>query len=559
MTAAALALLATVAAVLPQASARAVAPAPTVEVVVQMEPGAAADPAALVTSFGGRVTRDLHIIHGVGALLTDAQARALAAYPGVRAISPNAPVEPRDEDYDEERYFEPRTLATSFNQSIRADRVWRMTGGGTGKGVTVAVVDTGIAGALPDFRVSAVRDRSRVVATAVVNPDAKTAGDSYGHGTHVAGLIAGNGRARSYSDPLDGRYVGVARHAKLVSVKVSDEDGQTTVIDVIDGLQFVVDKKDELGIDVVNLSLNSTWAESYRTDPLAAAAEQAWFAGLVVVTAAGNRGAAPDAVHYAPANDPFVLVVGAVDDAGTKDVEDDVLAPWSSRGTSQDGLRRPDVLAPGARLVSTLAPGSRYAELCPTCVVDGQYFRVGGTSMATAVVSGAAAALLELHPLWTPNQVKAALVHRVRDVPGAGGEIALDKAHLASPSDLVLATDDIPVNDMIDRATGSIDWTRASWSRASWSEAADPLRASWSRASWSRASWSRASWSSVDECVEAARASWSGAAFTADDEAGARAVCVEWERASWSRASWSRASWSRASWSRASWSTSFYR
>src|SRR3712207_1943919 len=116
----------------------------------------------------------------------------------------------------------------------------------TGKGVGVAVIDTGIAGDLPDFRVSAENRESRVIASAVTNPDAKTAGDPYGHGTHVAGIIGGNGWNRSSLDLMRGRYVGVAPEANLISVKASDDEGNATVLDVIYGLQFVVDHKDAL-------------------------------------------------------------------------------------------------------------------------------------------------------------------------------------------------------------------------------------------------------------------------------------------------------------------------
>ena len=526
-------------------------PKAPVEVVVQLRRGAAVEGTALVRQFDGLVTRELPIINGVGARLKAADALTLAHHPAVRAVSPNANVETRADDLNA------AALATSFNQSVRSDRVWASTTGGTGKGVTVAVIDTGIAGGLPDFRVSESDKRSRVVASAVVHPYATSAGDGLGHGTHVAGLIAGSGGNRDDNDPLDGKYAGVAPDANLVSVKVADEEGNSTVIDVIDGLQFVVDKKDELGIRVVNLSLNSTWAESYKTDPLAAAAEQAWNAGLVVVTASGNRGTEGDAVNYAPGNDPFVIVAGAVDDKGTKDVIDDSLAPWSSRGVTQDMVKKPDVLAPGARLVSTLAPGSEYADMCPSCIVDGQYFRAGGTSMAAAVTSGAAAALIQLHPTWSNNRIKGVLTYRLRDIIGVGGEVAVDKANVSEDFAVLNPNAGVPPSSLLDQATGAIDWSRASWSRASWSDAAEPLRASWSRASWSRASWSTTTYASVDECVEAARASWSRASWSAEDEIAAGDICAEWERASWSRASWSRASWSRASWSRASWSTSF--
>ena len=178
------------------------------------------------------------------------------------------------------------------------------------------MIDSGIAGDLPDF---VTGGRSRVIASAVTNPCAADANDQFGHGTHVAGLIAGNSLNSPVKRNLAGRYMGVAPRANLISVKVSDDDGETTVLDVIYGIQFAVDNKDRFGIRVVNLSLSSTVAESYLTDPLDAAAESAWFSGLVVVAAAGNDGIAPDAVSYAPGNDPYVISVGGMDDRGTHD------------------------------------------------------------------------------------------------------------------------------------------------------------------------------------------------------------------------------------------------
>src|SRR5439155_7824291 len=134
----------------------------------------------------------------------------------------------------------------------------------------------------------------------------------------------------------------------------------------------------------------------------------------------------------APGNDPYVITVGGVDDRGTKGISDDTLASWSSRGVTQDGFSKPDVLAPGAHMVAPLSPGSYYASACPSCVVSGQYLRIGGTSMATGVVSGAVADILQAHPDWTQNQVKATVVKRARAVydstgVASGSEVALDK------------------------------------------------------------------------------------------------------------------------------------
>jgi serine protease AprX len=462
---------------------------------------------------------------------------------------------------------DPAALLTSFNQSIRAERAW--ASGWTGKGIGVAVIDTGIRGDLPDFRASETDHTSRVVASAVVNPAADDANDTFGHGTHIAGLIAGNGTNRDAGDPLKGRYAGVAPDAHLIAIKADDGHGAATVADVIDGLQFAVDFRRDYNIRVVNLSLRSTSSESYKTDPLAAAAEQAVFAGLVVVAAAGNDGQQTGAVDYAPANDPFVLTVGGVDDKGTKDIADDQLAPWSSRGRTQDGLNKPDVVAPGSRLVSTLSPGSDYASLCPQCVTSDGYFRVGGTSMAAAVVSGEVAQLLQAFPAMTPALVKATITKRTRAVEESasatsdlvdgsgqpvpttvtvtttitGAEAATDKAIL-NPT--TVPTTAPAISTLLDPLTKEIDWARASWTRASWTTAVDGMRASWTRASWTRASWTRASWTATRQsCTDFERASWTRASWTDAEIAWAKDQCVLMDptRASWTRASWTRASW----------------
>ena len=379
--------------------ARADATATRGEYIVQMDKGTS--PAAgkrLVRRLGGRVTSPtLRVINGFGAALTKKAVRKLRRHRRVKAVSLNRGMEASATDVSG-GYACPTTDATTvpakaapggvldpeapilnavtrvdqpFLKSIRADAAWARA---TGRGVGVAVIDTGIAGDLPDFQTP--RNGSRVIASAVTNPCARDANDQYGHGTHVAGLIAGNGLV--YNNGLHGKYMGVAPRANLVSVKVSDDDGNTTVLDVIYGIQFAVDNKSAYGIRVMNLSLSSTTAESYRTDPLDAAVESAWFSGIVVVTAAGNEAETSDGVTFAPANDPWVITAGALDDKGTFTRLDDVLAPWSSHGLTQDGVAKPEVLAPGARLVSTLAPGSDFADLCSSCIIGQRPLLPGG-------------------------------------------------------------------------------------------------------------------------------------------------------------------------------------
>jgi serine protease AprX len=469
------------------------------ELIVQLDAGT--KPAAgreLVRSLGGRVTGELPIIHGLAARMSAGAAQELAGHSSVKAVSLNAAVKRNAIDSSQ--------LVTSYPASVQAPKAW--SAGGTGKGVGVAVVDTGIAGDLADFRKSQTDTTSREIASVVTNPSAKTDQDGYGHGTHVAGIIAGNSNSRPSSDSLRGDYVGVAPEANLINVKVSDEKGGATVLDVIYGLQFVVDFKDAYNIRVVNLSLESTDAQSYKTDPLDAAAESAWFHGIVVVAAAGNRGTASDAVDYAPGNDPYVISVGAVDDQGTKNSLDDALASWSSRGTTQDGHAKPDILAPGAHIVSNLAPQSEFASMCPTCVVSGQYIRAGGTSMAAPMVAGTAAVLLQLHPELTPNQVKGTIAAATRQVLGVGVDevsvVSLLQGNLA----ITTANQGLTPNTLVSSSTGAIDYTRSSWSRSSWS------RSSWSRSSWSRSSWSCNCSKTSSGAIDPTRSSWSRSSWS---------------------------------------------
>jgi serine protease AprX len=407
------------------------------EYIVQMESGySPAQGEQIVAELGGQVTTpDLPVINGFGAMLQDDVAEELESRPSVRDVTLNSSTTLGDETVSgggrcpvadattRATTLRPNTLDVSplvslpllrqpLQYTVRADRAWWR---GSGRGVGVAVVDTGIAGDLPDFYTGG---QSRVIASAVTNPCAKNATDNVGHGTHVAGLIAGNSLNYPGLRRLMGRYMGIAPRANLVSVKVSDDGGDTTVLDVINGLQFVVDNKDALGIRVVNLSLSSSVAESYKTDPLDAAVEAAWFSGIVVVAAAGNDADAPGAVSYAPGNDPFVITAGALDDRGSTRLDDDVLAPWSSRGMTQDGIQKPEVLAPGDRLIAALAPKSDFEHLCRRCVVGKNYFRLSGTSMSSAVVSGVAALVIQVNPGMTPNQVKGAILSTRREVPG---------------------------------------------------------------------------------------------------------------------------------------------
>jgi serine protease AprX len=487
----------------------------SVEVIVQMRARAGLGPAKgsrLVEQAGGRVTQTVPIIRGLAAEMTASQARFLASDPAVHAVTLNGKVEPNAIDVSR--------LKSAYDFSVKAQGAWNNKDA-TGKGVGVAVIDSGINGDNPDFRTSDTDHGSRVKVSAVVNPGTTSARDTIGHGTHVAGLIAGNGWNRDSTDPNEGRYIGTAPDADLINVKASADDGSITDLDVINGLQFVFDHKDDYNIRVANLSLGSTVAQSYRIDPLDAAVEAVWARGVVVVAAAGNAGNAADAVHYAPGNDPYVITVGAADDKGTTSTTDDTIPSWSSRGLTQDGFVKPDMVAPGSQVPAPLAKGSEYEANCPACVVDGEYIRLGGTSMATAVAAGAAATVIEENPGYSPDQVKGVLMNTARDIAGgAADEVAQNQATgttLVPLSNVGLVpNDDIAAMggllDLTRISWRNIDWSRISWRRISWRTAEGDLSAGFSRISWradltpvttdangnpvdpNRISWRRISW-----------------------------------------------------------------
>jgi serine protease AprX len=467
-------------------------PARKVTVIAQfertMEPAAAE---RLVRAAGGHVTDRLPIISGLAVRMRAGAAERLAVRAGVRAVSLNAPVEPQT--------ITSRNLVPTYPASMGAKDSWGVYGV-TGKGVGVAVIDTGIAGDLVDFRTSATDPTSRVVQTAVTNPYATDAKDGYGHGTHVAGIIAGNSTTRTTTSTLYGDYIGIAPEAHLVSVKADDGEGNATVLDVIYGLQFVVDHKADYNIRVVNLSLESAQAESYKTDPLDAAVEAAWFNGIVVVTAAGNRGTAAGAVTYAPGNDPYAIAVGAFDDVQTASAADDVLATFSSRGITQDGFAKPDIYASGVSIVSDLAPGSAFSTMCASCIVSGEYIRASGTSMSAPMVTGVVALLLQQYPQLTPDQVKAALIKYQRTLPGAvpAASIANLLSAGAELGNVAPTNQGLTPSTLIDPATGGIDYTRSSWSRSTWRSAdGSNLDADFARSTW-RCDCSTTSTGSID-------------------------------------------------------------
>jgi serine protease AprX len=355
-------------------------------------------------------------------------------------------------------------------------------GAADGTGVDVALIDSGVVpvGGLaepgrvvygPDF--SSER-RSRRLATL----------DTFGHGTHVAGLIAGR-------DAVTG-FAGVAPGARLVSVKVAGADGETSLSRVLAALEWVHRNRNANGLNirVVNLSLGVEDRGGYREDVLAWAVERLWRDGIAVVAAAGNNGSGANRLDI-PAADPFVIAAGASDTRDTAVPADDRVADFSSRST----FRPPDVVAPGTRMVSLRVPGSALDLEYPEARIGTGYFRGSGTSQAAAVVTGVAARLLSVHPEMTPDQLKALLVAGAADLPdpreadGAGRADLTRSLAAAVPSADAARQGWLPavltrralmraLHDDDEYAPGGAEWSGRRWSGRRWSGRR------WSGASW---------------------------------------------------------------------------
>ncbi len=424
---------------------------------------------------GIKSTVRVPIAHGVAARLTPSQISFLAGNPDVERVIFDAPVQLSDTPFD------PTALATLYPSVMDAVPVWsNPTSPLTGRGIGVAVIDSGIANH-PDLA-------ARIVTSLNFNPNVNDASDAYGHGTAVAGIIAGDSTASG------GKYIGIAPQASLINLRVNDGTGAAPTSAIMNALLWATVNRDAYNIRIINLSLQASVQESYLTSPLDAAVEYAWLKGIVVVVAAGNKG--PNSALYAPANDPFVITVGASDDHGTATTADDTLAGFSSYGVTQDGFVKPDMVAPGRHIVTTLAAGSAFALTYPANIVDSQYIQLGGTSMAAAQVSGVAALYLEAHPSIRPSQVKGVLLTTANGLllqPGAGAGYADAARAVAYNGTIGNANAGLDPNNylkvMYMQAMGFTTLPTVSWDNVSWDSV------SWSSVSWADVSWDAVSWS----------------------------------------------------------------
>ena len=414
-------------------AARATAPRGVSRVIITTADGT--NVAAVIRKAGGIVGRRLAAVDGQVALLPDSVLLKLAEHPQVLSIAIDRPIAGAME----------RTAAT-----VGADWV-RESLGFDGSGVGVAIIDSGVTNWHDDLAAERVRHFVDFVSNLPV------AHDGYGHGTHVAGIIAGSGYDSS------GARRGIAPGANLVVLKVLDAAGDGHISDVIAAIDHAIEQRDRFNIRIINLSVAAGVYESYRTDPLTLAAKRAADAGIIVVTAAGNhgRGSRGQVQHggiSSPGNAPWVLTVGATNHQKTVTRGDDTIAPFSSRGpTLIDRGMKPDVLAPGVGIESLADPGSTLFNSHPEARLHGSidtatppYFSLTGTSMAAPVVAGTIALMLEANPSLTPNLVKAILHYTAERrarvelaAQGAGVLNARGAVQLAA----TLAGHDEPISD----------------------------------------------------------------------------------------------------------------
>jgi serine protease AprX len=516
---------------------------PTDTVLVRVEQGFQSSVAAGIKSLGGDPGGLLKVITGYQAKVPESQVGAVRALPGVVSV-----VDEVDVPFDIAMYNPEKVSSSLYNvaKNIEVDDLW--ADGYFGTGVDVAVIDSGIA-PLPELA-------GRVVNGPDLSFDAGFTADGldeFGHGTNMAAIIAGRDPSvalhkSSIREAAKTKFVGIAPGARLLNMKVAAANGAVDVSQVIAAIDWIVQHRNTDGrnVRVINLSFGTDGVQDYQVDPLTFAVENAWRHGIVVVVSAGNDGYGSPRLNN-PAYDPHVLAVGAADTNGTTNDDDDFIAEFSSRG---DASRRPDFVAPGRSIVSLRAPGTMIDEAFPGARIGDRFFRGSGTSQAAAVVSGAAAVLLQKYPGLTPDQVKAAFVAGGAKLRTSEGVLleqgmrnidvhkAVDKAKdvlenkipsiQAFPAatglgSLEAARGTEHVTDGETVLIGETDVTGTGWDARSWRDA------SWEARSWRTDEWNARSWRAR---------SWRTDGWTARS----------WRTGDWKARSWRASSWRSSDW-----------
>ncbi len=459
----------------------------------------------------------------------------------------------------------------SVTKSIGAQSAWAR--GVTGKDVTVALIDTGVVG------VPGLDKDDKVIDGPDLSFESQSAGtrylDGFGHGTHLAGIIAGKDEKFDPKKPDGTLFAGVAPDAKLLNMKVATGDGGADVSQVIAAIDWVVEHRDDAGmhVRVINLSYGTSTDQSWQVDPLARAVENAWNHDILVVTAAGNDGLEAPSLLM-PAVDPHVLAVGASDHRGSDSTLDDQVADFTNGGSS---ARRPDLLAPGKSVVSLRDPGSFVDTAHPEGRLagddEGRYFRGSGTSQAAAVVSGEAALLFSARPKLTADQAKALLMQTAtplltggpvqgRGVADVGTAVTAAKAGLVPPS----LNQSLPGSTglgsleatrggehVVDPETGTpligeVDALGSPWRAATWvnAQAAGTV---WEKGVWNGRTWTGTKWDKKQlQAVAWTGDSWNNVAWADHSWPTDQFQARSWRGDNWKARSWRGDNWKARSW-----------
>jgi serine protease AprX len=543
----------------------------------------------LVRDGGGTVRSPLPLISGFAASVPGGLLPALRASAGVAEVTPDESVRMKGdswrndsgwnsvddikdsaaaEDYDDSR------TGSSWSDSRGSSESGGWWGSDdeepTGSGIGVALIDSGVA------PVPGLDKAGKVVHGPDLSFESQAPNlrqlDTYGHGTHMAGIIAGSDAATPFGAA---RFDGIAPGAHLISLKVAAADGATDVSQVIAAIDWVVQHRNDTGLNirVLNLSFGTDSVQDARLDPLSYAVEAAWRKGIVVVVAVGNDGAAADRVTM-PAANPFVITVGAADPNGTVSRADDTVATFSTRGNA---TRHADLLAAGRSVISLRAPGSYVDANYPGARItdaagNGRFMRGSGTSQAAAVVSGSVALLLQQRPSLTPNQVKKLLMDTADPLAGAdpisagAGQLDIASAMKATTPyystqrgiaatglgtlEASRGTAHVADPDTGEVLIGERDIFGAPWVGATWVPLARDGRA-WKGGSWNGNVWTG---SAFDSAAAGAK-TWVSVPWTARTWSGQLWTGRTWSSAEWDGTGWTARTWSARTWSARTWSS----
>ncbi len=475
-----------------------------------------------VVGVGAPVVGNFAFINTLAADLDPSQVSMLEGIPGL-VVTPDVTVNVQGSSGGSSG----RAPAAVFPEQSGASELWAQ--GNTGQGVNVAVLDTGIT-PLPDFA-------GRLVDGVDLSGGNNPWDDQYGHGTFVAGLIAGDGASSG------GQYAGEAPGAGLVSVKVAGASGQADLATIIEGVGWTIAHDLVDNIRVLNLSLGSVPSQSTVLNPLDNAVEAAWESGIVVTVSAGNDG--PDnGTILSPGDDPMVITAGAVDDLGQTNPADDAMTTFSSIGpTNPDGWFKPDLVTSGRSVVSLRDPGSTIDAENPSARVGSANFVGSGTSFSSAITAGAAALLLSDHPYYTPNTVKGTLLGTT--VPGPVGNPFVDGHGIldvaAADASTPMTLNQSPLTQAT--AVGSsvflgLSGLSSSWNPANWSGS------TWNGSTWNGSTWNGSTWNG---------STWNGSTWNGSTWNGSTWNGSTWNGSTWNGSTWNGSTWNGSTWNGSTW------